>query len=160
MEKNIYTHICVTESLCCTAEINTILHINYTSIHTQREKCYVAEPFLCPLYVNRPTAAPGETPALCQEPAAGWESSWVQEHSCRERQTVVTKLNSWFYKVSSYFGERKTSHAFLFRFFFFFYNQMAHLQLLFPDSIFRYWLFSMFFLPWPCQRKWSIIFFL
>ena len=40
MEKNIkkeYIYICITESLCCTAEINTTLWINYTSI-TKKEK--------------------------------------------------------------------------------------------------------------------------
>ena len=30
MKKNVY--VCITESLCCTAEINTTLYINYTSI--------------------------------------------------------------------------------------------------------------------------------
>ena len=34
MEKNIKNnvYVCITESLCCTAEINTILQMNYTSI--------------------------------------------------------------------------------------------------------------------------------
>ena len=34
MEKNIKKNvcICITESLCCVAEINTILKVNYTSI--------------------------------------------------------------------------------------------------------------------------------
>ena len=30
MKKNVY--VCITESLCCTAEINTTLQINYISI--------------------------------------------------------------------------------------------------------------------------------
>ena len=29
-------HICITESLCCRAEINTTLHINYTLIKKER----------------------------------------------------------------------------------------------------------------------------
>ena len=34
MEKNIKknVYLCITESLCCTAEMNTTLEINYTSI--------------------------------------------------------------------------------------------------------------------------------
>ena len=32
MKKNIYICVCITESLHCTAEINTTLLINYTSI--------------------------------------------------------------------------------------------------------------------------------
>ena len=35
MNKNAY--ICVTESLCCRAEINTTLQINYTSVKKKRE---------------------------------------------------------------------------------------------------------------------------
>ena len=31
-EKNAYIYICITDSLCCTAEINTTLQINYTPI--------------------------------------------------------------------------------------------------------------------------------
>ena len=31
MEKNMKNNICVRESLCCTAESNTTLYINYTS---------------------------------------------------------------------------------------------------------------------------------
>ena len=40
MKKNayIYAYVCVTESLCCTAENNTsIVYINYTSIKYKRQ---------------------------------------------------------------------------------------------------------------------------
>ena len=32
MDKNVWGDVCVSESPCCTAEINTTLWINYTSI--------------------------------------------------------------------------------------------------------------------------------
>ena len=35
-KKNAY--ICITESLCCTEEINTTLSINYTSIKLKKQK--------------------------------------------------------------------------------------------------------------------------
>ena len=35
-KKNVY--ICITESLCCTAEINTTLKIRYTSIEKKKER--------------------------------------------------------------------------------------------------------------------------
>ena len=40
MKKNTYMYICTykTESFCCTAEINTTLQINYTSIKYKIEK--------------------------------------------------------------------------------------------------------------------------
>ena len=38
IKKNVYT--CITESLCCTAEINTTLYINYASIKNKLKKRY------------------------------------------------------------------------------------------------------------------------
>ena len=55
-EKNVcvYIHmcICITESLCCTLETNTILQINYTSIFfflPSRESCFLTRDWTCAL---------------------------------------------------------------------------------------------------------------
>ena len=46
MEKNILkknVHVCINESICCIAEINTTLQINYTSVKncTMRKTNYI-----------------------------------------------------------------------------------------------------------------------
>ena len=44
MKKNTYIYICITESLCCTAEINTTLSINYTSKQIKKKKTKLDQP--------------------------------------------------------------------------------------------------------------------
>lgn len=46
MKKYIYIHICTPELLCCTAEIDTILQINYASIkHTIKSEGHIFKEF-------------------------------------------------------------------------------------------------------------------
>lgn len=74
--------------------------------------------FLC---FNRPAATPGKTHARWPG-ACHWLKQWHlfcgrQWCSCRGMQTAVINTNYCFYNTTSYFGERKTSYGFLFRFF-------------------------------------------